>query len=406
MILSILLVVLVAVGIGAVLIAGFLYTVPAQQTPMPVVAKAPPMPMGPGMPPMAGPGMAPAGGGGMPGGMAGPGAGGPGMPGMMGGAAPLPVLKVGDPAPEIDGEDLDGKPMKLSEFRGKVVVLDFWGDWCPHCPPLYTYQNHLISRMKGQPFVLLGVNCDETKAQANVVVKKHKIAWRSWFEGGQMMNGPIFQSYGVLGVPTTFVIDKEGKIAQRFDGRAAEVLLDTTVDDTMALGEKRPADAPPHWQPGSIAFGKLGEEVKVGGYLVRSPLGYVLEKSEAAGRQTFLWKGPEQPGGGAALFQVSLSPAQPNDRNLEDVLEREAAGLAPRRVGWNFSAAERGDVKGLTFARVRWNLYESGNRWTATGVVYAGLDGDTLIRITARDAALPNGLPGDGAALTCRKAPK
>jgi hypothetical protein len=36
---------------------------------------------------------------------------------------------IGQPAPEIEGEDIDGRPMKLSDFRGKVVMLDFWGDW-------------------------------------------------------------------------------------------------------------------------------------------------------------------------------------------------------------------------------------------------------------------------------------
>jgi hypothetical protein len=73
-------------------------------------------------------------------------------------------LAVGRPAPEITGEDLDGKPMKLSDYRGKVVLLTFWGHWCGPCRSMYPHERSLVKRLEGQPFALLGVNSDTDRA--------------------------------------------------------------------------------------------------------------------------------------------------------------------------------------------------------------------------------------------------
>ena len=342
--------------------------------------------------------MGPAGGGAM---MGGP-------PGGVGMAGPGLLLKVGDPAPEIEGEDLDGKPMKLSDFQGKVVVLDFWGDWCPFCKPAYTYQNHLINRMKGEPFVLLGVNCDDTRQQAQLVVKNQKIGWRSWYDGGgQMMGGPIFSKYGVTNIPTSFVIDKKGIIQQRLDGQTNEVLYDMAVDRVMAQSENRPPNAPIRWNAGSTAFSELGDEVAVGTYLIRPPAGYLLEKLTPEPKHaTYRWKGPARQDGTVPVLEVALGPAPPADKKLEDLLEQDLQAIPkPGLLGWGCSAAERGDVKGLTFARARWSISDNPLTVKASGYQYEAVDGDTLIRISSRDGLPTFGGAQNAAPLTFRRAP-
>jgi thiol-disulfide isomerase/thioredoxin len=72
----------------------------------------------------------------------------------------LTQLQVGMTVPEIEGEDLDGIPFKLSDYRGKVVMLDFWGHWCPPCRAMYGHEQELTQDLSDQPFVLLGVNSD------------------------------------------------------------------------------------------------------------------------------------------------------------------------------------------------------------------------------------------------------
>jgi peroxiredoxin len=335
--------------------------------------------------------------------MAGPG--GMAAAGMAGGA-PVKQLMLGDPAPDIVGEDLDGKPMTLADFRGKVVFLVFWGDCCPFKAD-YNYLNYLNNRMKDQPFVMLGVNCDRTKEEAKLVVGNQKVGWRSWHDGGGvMLNGPIFQAYAVSMAPTTFVIDQKGMIRKWLVGQQMDIFMDQAVNEVMAQGKNRPANAPPLWLPGSIAYGQLGDEVEVGRYRMRPPQGFVLEKSDA-GRPTYRWKGLPRADGVVPVLEVTLTPEPPPpDRKLEDILEKdlEAIPCPNPRLGWSCSGAERGEVNGLTFVRATWGVTQAARR--TNGYNYVAADGDTLIRIFWQDSApVMYTTPQSAAPLTFRKAP-
>jgi thiol-disulfide isomerase/thioredoxin len=370
------------------------------------IAPAPAQMQAQAMPPAAPPIDAPAGGMGMP---AVPGA--AGMAGAPPGGGPMVAMppaapKIGDVAPEIEGQALDGQPLKLSDFRGKVVALDFWGNWCPPCRAAYPFQNNLISRLKDEPFVLLGVNCDQTKQEAQTALNRQKLGLRAWYDiGGPAMNGPIYQRYGVRAVPTTFVIDKNGVLRQRIEG-AMEILIDNAIDQALALGEKRAPDAPQRWQPGSTALAQLGQEVEAGKYRLRLPQDFAPEKPAREGdRQTYRWKGPARPDGTSPVLEVTMSPAQPAEKTLERVLEKDIQAISHPALGWNCGAPERGEVKGVTFARARWSILESPVKYKAGGCLYAAVDGDALIRISIRDSLATLGTALESAPLTFRKAP-
>ena len=68
----------------------------------------------------------------------------------------LENLSVGCVAPDIVGKDLDGREFRLSEYRGKVVMLDFWGHWCPPCRQMYPHEQHIVDKLNGLPFALVG----------------------------------------------------------------------------------------------------------------------------------------------------------------------------------------------------------------------------------------------------------
>ncbi len=136
---------------------------------------------------------------------------------------------VGAVAPEVVGQDLDGRPMKLSEFRGKVVVLSFWGSWCGPCVAVIPRERKLVERMSGKPFVLLGVDSDEKVESAKKVVEREKMTWRSWKDG--FLDGPITEQWGIRGWPTLFVIDAKGVI--RHKGGCDE-RLEAKVDELVA----------------------------------------------------------------------------------------------------------------------------------------------------------------------------
>jgi thiol-disulfide isomerase/thioredoxin len=151
-------------------------------------------------------------------------------------------LAVGKPAPEIKGVDVDGKPLKLSDYRGKVVVLVFWGSWCGPCMAMVPHERELLDRLKGQPFALLGVDCEPDKDIARGVIASERMTWPSWYDGAPG-EGPIARRYHVRGYPSVFVLDAKGII------RSRSVVLDQTVDKLLdelkrpasGLGPLRPA---------------------------------------------------------------------------------------------------------------------------------------------------------------------
>jgi thiol-disulfide isomerase/thioredoxin len=136
-------------------------------------------------------------------------------------------LTVGATPPPIDGDDvLTAQPMKLGDYRGKVVVLYFFGDWCPPCRAMYSQQRALAKRMEGKPFALVGVNSDKNREEIKKVMENEQITWSCFWNGGGA-RGPIATAYRVRDWPTTFVLDSRGVIRYRNVRGAA---LDTAVD--------------------------------------------------------------------------------------------------------------------------------------------------------------------------------
>ena len=120
-------------------------------------------------------------------------------------------LMVGKTAPDIEGEDIDGTKIKLSDYRGKVVVLVFWGTWCPHCMAMLPQERDFMKRFEGQPFTMLGVNSDSARDKLPAVLAKERITWRNFWDGGTS-DGPIATRWNVQGWPAVFVIDAKGVI--------------------------------------------------------------------------------------------------------------------------------------------------------------------------------------------------
>jgi thiol-disulfide isomerase/thioredoxin len=121
-------------------------------------------------------------------------------------------LSVGKEAPEIEGKDLDDRQMKLSDYRGKVVVLVFWGTWCGPCMAMVPDERKLVEHMAGKPFSLIGINADEDMAKVRAAVAKEKITWASFRDGDP---GPIAKAWNVHGWPVVYVLDRKGVIRYR-----------------------------------------------------------------------------------------------------------------------------------------------------------------------------------------------
>ena len=119
-------------------------------------------------------------------------------------------LSLGRIAPEIDGKDADGVPFKLSDYRGKVVVLTFSGNWCGPCRGMYAEERDLVKRLEGKPFALLSVNTDVSLETLRKSIDDGEITWRCWGDGSP--EGPICQNWNVTSFPTIYVLDGTGAI--------------------------------------------------------------------------------------------------------------------------------------------------------------------------------------------------
>lgn len=145
-----------------------------------------------------------------------------------------PPPRPGEPAPEIAGEDMDGKPFTLSEYRGKVVLVDFWGFWCAHCIRWIPHEKAMVRQFEGRPFVLLGVNTDRSRTEAQKYIFDSAINWRSWWDGSD--SGPISTAWRVAGFPTFYLIDHRGVVQLRAYQITPEVyeLIQRLVRDAEA----------------------------------------------------------------------------------------------------------------------------------------------------------------------------
>ena len=125
-------------------------------------------------------------------------------------------LANGRPAPNFVAKDADGALLNLEDYRGKVVMLRFWGDWCPPCRAMYDFERELVQRYKSEAFALIGVNSDSL-TDMKAAQRRSNLVWRSVWDGGDTA-GPVASLYQVESWPTIVVIDADGIIRFRSHG--------------------------------------------------------------------------------------------------------------------------------------------------------------------------------------------
>jgi thiol-disulfide isomerase/thioredoxin len=136
---------------------------------------------------------------------------------------------VGKVAAEITGELIDGKKFKLSDFKGKVVVLYFWGSWCPPCKAMIPDEKKLVARLAKAPFAMVGINTDNDKDMAKKFLAEQGITWTQVWDNGSTQ-GPINKAWHIDHWPTIYVLDANGVIRYR---EVRGVAMDNAVDELL-----------------------------------------------------------------------------------------------------------------------------------------------------------------------------
>jgi peroxiredoxin len=125
-------------------------------------------------------------------------------------------LNIGQQAPDFEVQNLEGKPVKLSDYRGKTVVLNFWATWCPPCRAEMPHMERFHEQYHDD-VVVLGMNATTTEASPNVVEAWVK-EWGLQFPIVLDSQGKVIEAYRINSYPTTYVMDAEGKVIYRYQG--------------------------------------------------------------------------------------------------------------------------------------------------------------------------------------------
>jgi thiol-disulfide isomerase/thioredoxin len=122
------------------------------------------------------------------------------------------------PAPDITVNSLKNVPLKLSDLKGKVVLLNFWATWCPPCREEIPSMMKLNSAMAGKPFQMVAVSIDEGGVpEIESFFKASGFKLPTYTDQG----GAAQKTYGITGVPESFVIDKNGILVKKVIGPLA-----------------------------------------------------------------------------------------------------------------------------------------------------------------------------------------
>ncbi len=172
---------------------------------------------------------------------------------------------VGKPMP-LAGKMPDGKSFDIAQYKGKVVLIDFWATWCGPCRAALPELKELYEQHHAKGFEIVGVSVDSDKQALIDLIAAEEIPWTNLHDADESDPDlhPLADKYGVHGLPTTFLIDREGKVIARDLGGAAlsdkveQALTPAVPEEKKSEPEKatekpaadkpaadKPADSPP-----------------------------------------------------------------------------------------------------------------------------------------------------------------
>ncbi len=112
------------------------------------------------------------------------------------------------PAPELKAQDLAGAPRTLADYRGKVVLLNFWASWCPPCLREMPSMERLRIRMVGQPLAIVALDSAEAQEDVSAFLSRMKLGFPVLLDP----DGSNTRRWKVFALPTTFLLDAEGRV--------------------------------------------------------------------------------------------------------------------------------------------------------------------------------------------------
>lgn len=152
--------------------------------------------------------------------------------------APKTGLRNGDLAPAFTLKTLDGKTLTRDDFKGKVVLIDFWATWCGPCRMALPELKDLQAKNAGKPLVIISVSADDSSKAVEEFVRSNDMGWLQAWDRGMKVAAGVFQ---VSSLPSYVVLGADGRIVYRQHGwapvRSAALLDQAVAKGLAALGK-------------------------------------------------------------------------------------------------------------------------------------------------------------------------
>jgi peroxiredoxin len=122
--------------------------------------------------------------------------------------APLQAKPVSGPAPDFTLHSRGGKNLRLSDYRGQIVLINFWASWCGPCRQEMPLLQNLYRRYSKLGFVILGVNVDSDSSKANHYLRDVHVSFPILYDN----SNAVSKRFNVSAMPTTVIVDRNGKM--------------------------------------------------------------------------------------------------------------------------------------------------------------------------------------------------
>jgi thiol-disulfide isomerase/thioredoxin len=144
----------------------------------------------------------------------------------------FPFAQAQDRAPSLALRGADGRQHTLRQYRGKIVVLNFWATWCAPCLHEMPVLTGLYSRYSGKGLIILGASIDEASSldRVDAVVRKYKIGYPIFVD----VAPETIENFGLDNVPAMILLDRSGRIIARISGEADPAALKHQIDALLS----------------------------------------------------------------------------------------------------------------------------------------------------------------------------
>ncbi len=126
---------------------------------------------------------------------------------------------IGDIAPDVTSKDVNGNTVKLSDYKGKVVLIEFWATWCGPCRELTPVLNKIYEKYKDKGFVVLALTPEENTNTVKSYIKENNVTYPVL-----ITDMKTTRRYGVISIPASFLIGRDGRVAEKHLGITRDIV--------------------------------------------------------------------------------------------------------------------------------------------------------------------------------------